>query len=1423
MDMNTDINETIKSLERRKSMSDTLNKAASIFLSSATESFEDMMTAGMGMIADMADLDRLNVWRNYTKTSGQSGDSAAKADLYTSQIYRWDRESGGTTPTINELSDLSLSKIAPDWRKILSKGEVINGPVKMLPGGEIFGKYGTMSVLITPIFLKGDFWGFVIFSDQRNERYFDDEYVEMLRSAAFLCANAIIRAEMERELTEAHEFYQAIIKSAPIGLTIFDDNINVIDCNEEILKICGTVKQDYIDNFYSFSTEKQSDGEDTVLKTQKILKHLIDTGENVASEWLHKSKSGEIIPCETTVTSIERDGKYTILAFTYDLRSIKRMEKEVNRTAKINQAILDSMPVGLSVFTGNPPMISDCNFELTKMFNAPKQRIIDRYFEDFSCEYFPDGRPTLPEALDIIKRAIVGESIRIEWPHKTPEGEMVPCELTQTCIRVDNELIILAFLYDLRNIKRMEKEIIKAARINQAIIDNLPVGMAFFDGTPRVTNVNDKLAKMFEAPKQQLIDRYYEDFSPEFLPDGRRSLDVAYEQTNRAIAGESVRFEWPHQTATGKPVHCDITLMRVKNEDDFIGIGFLYDLSDIKKLTQHLHEQDELLKALNNVSFTLIEPGTNFEDSLQKSMSIISKAVNIDRVGIWRNYDDDDGGFCSLIYELNNGNFRTKLKHGALAEDQRYNERQMLIDVISKGSNYNSIVRDMSYDFKEHLKSWGILSTFLMPVFLKDKFWGFVAYDDCKKERLFTENEELILRSASRTIVNAISRNRITERLEKAVKEANEANRLKNIAVKSLESILNGIDALIYITVPDTGELLFVNNYMKKHIGREYDDVVGERCYKLMRNSDKRCTFCPCYQLAKDSDKIIVWDDYVEILNSHVRHSDCLIDWPNGEKVHLQHAVDITELINAREQAEQGNRSKSAFLANMSHEIRTPMNAIIGMTVIGKNADDIPRKDYCFEKIENASQHLLGVINDILDMSKIEANKFELAQEEFNFEKMLQRVVNIVAFRADEKKQKLTVHIDKSIPRTLIGDDQRLAQVITNLLGNAVKFTPEGGFIRLETRFIGREDNIYTIQITVRDSGIGISAEQKGKLFRSFQQAESGTSRRFGGTGLGLVISKNIIELMGGHIDLDSEEGKGSAFSFTFKASRGIIKSASLSDIGVNWNNVKIMAVDDDPEILDYFKDVMQSLGTTCYTASNGREALALIGQNGLYDIYFVDWRMPDMDGIMLAKELKSRSNEHTVVIMISAAEWSSVADEAKKAGVDKFLSKPLFPSAIADAITEVIGLTRQNKNAHADINGIFKEFKILLAEDVDVNREIVTAILEPTLMEVDYAYNGAEAVDMYKKLYNDYDLVLMDVQMPDMDGYEATRKIREFESEQSEKKHPGGVPIIAMTANVFREDIDRCFGAGMNDHIGKPLDIEEFFSILRKYLLKSG
>ena len=531
---------------------------------------------------------------------------------------------------------------------------------------------------------------------------------------------------------------------------------------------------------------------------------------------------------------------------------------------------------------------------------------------------------------------------------------------------------------------------------------------------------------------------------------------------------------------------------------------------------------------------------------------------------------------------------------------------------------------------------------------------------------------------------------------------------------------------------------------------------------------------------------------------------------------------DITEneqkdilLLEALEQANSASKTKSNFLSSMSHEIRTPMNAIIGMTSIGKSAHTLEKKDDALNKIDGASKHLLGIINDILDMSKIEADKLELSDANFNFEKMLQNVVNVINFRVDERRQKFYVNIGENIPRLLIGDDQRLSQVITNLLSNAVKFTPDGGTIRLDTQVISIENDACCLQISVEDTGIGITDEQKARLFQAFEQAESDTSRKFGGTGLGLAISKRIVQLMGGDIWVQSEPGKGSKFIFTILLKHEKKEKLRLLDESVNWKNIRILVANNEPETIRFFTSFSETHNFVCAIVKSGEEALAELETNEDYDICFLDWELPDMNGIELTKLIRAKAANKAVVIICSSVDWQVIEDNARAVGIDKFLPKPLFSSAIVDMINECIGINhatiQENKHHHTDI---FSEYSIILAEDIEINREIVLALLEPTRLKIDCAENGLKALELFSKAPEKYDLIFMDVQMPEMNGYEATQSIRALDIPQAKT-----IPIIAMTANVFREDIDKCLNAGMNDHVGKPLDLEEVIRKLYEFL----
>ena len=533
---------------------------------------------------------------------------------------------------------------------------------------------------------------------------------------------------------------------------------------------------------------------------------------------------------------------------------------------------------------------------------------------------------------------------------------------------------------------------------------------------------------------------------------------------------------------------------------------------------------------------------------------------------------------------------------------------------------------------------------------------------------------------------------------------------------------------------------------------------------------------------------------------------------------------DITELVRAKELAEQASLAKSEFLSRMSHEIRTPMNAIIGMIAIGLAAEDSEKKNYCFERADGASKHLLSIINDILDMSKIEADKFELSYTEFDFEQTLKNVTNMANVRSEEKNQTFIVNLDETLPGILLSDELRLSQVIMNLLTNAIKFSPDEGTVILNIVKQEELGDDVTIRFEITDNGIGISEEQQRNLFMSFTQANASIAQNFGGTGLGLVISKRIVDLMGGEIGVKSALGVGSTFTFTVKAKTVAGRKRAKICNSIDTSELRILAVDDSEDVRDYLKGVMAALKLPCDVASNGPQAIHMVENSGdkPYDIFLIDWQMPGMNGIELTRRIKEINGENSIVIMISTTDWNTVEKEAIAAGVKYYISKPLFPSTLINMINlcmgeekaqYVNGASRESSKQRREAED-YSGCTLLIAEDVEINREIMSAVLEETNISIDYAENGQMAVSMFDENPEKYDVILMDINMPVMDGYEATRRIRALGAAWARE-----IPIIAMTANVFKEDIDRCLESGMNDHMGKPIDTDALIEKLNRYL----
>ena len=565
-------------------------------------------------------------------------------------------------------------------------------------------------------------------------------------------------------------------------------------------------------------------------------------------------------------------------------------------------------------------------------------------------------------------------------------------------------------------------------------------------------------------------------------------------------------------------------------------------------------------------------------------------------------------------------------------------------------------------------------------------------------------------------------------------------------------------------------------------------------------------------------EQIVFLSERIESLSSRITTliiamiSALLLLVTGGVITFLNQRKSSAILKDALLQAEHASRAKSDFLANMSHEMRTPMNAIIGMTTIGKNADDPERKEYSLKKIEEASKHLLGVINDVLDYSKIEAGKLEINNAGFDFEKMIKKVCDVVAFKAAEKKQTFNVYVDMNIPRLLIGDEQHVSQVVTNLLSNAIKFTPEYGSITLTARLISEKEDCRIIKVDVIDTGIGISEEQKDRVFRSFEQADNTITKRFGGTGLGLAISKNIVESMGGTITFESEPGRGSTFSFETPFMTDLEQEEESVWAQIDSVGKKVLVVEDDPAILECLTDVMKRVSVDYSIAENGEAALKVVDENGLYSICFINYKKIGFE----FSDMLRKSGIEFIIALLSVSDINTYENEAKNAGVNSIITLPLFPTDVAETLQSIISGTSTSEESAENIEQAddFSGRHVLLADDIEINREIVIAMLEPTNIIIDSAENGAIAVRMFSENPDRYDVIFMDVQMPEMDGYQASQSIRAMDIAKAKT-----IPIIAMTANVFKEDVERCLSAGMNDHIGKPLDFNNVLSKLNEYL----
>ncbi|MDR2925085.1 MAG: GAF domain-containing protein [Azoarcus sp.] len=1193
----TEIKKTQESLREREKMLSILNRAATVILSRKDEAFEEAMTEGVSLISCITDFDKMSVFRNHEKPDG----------MYLSQIYRWNKKSNGTTPPLKLLSDIAYAKLVPSWEKILASGECINGPISQMSEVETLKQFGCVTVLAVPILSDDDFWGFTLFENLKNENFFSTREVDMLRSASFMLANVVIRNEEAKKIREADEYAKLLLDSTPLACRLWNRNFELLECNEAAVKLFGLKnKQEYLSRYYELSPEYQANKQLTRDKIRQTVTEAFEKGASVY-EWMYQLLDGTPIPAENTMVRVPYGDDYVVASYSRDLREQKKMMSEI----EYRDNLLRTVNVAASILlnTTDDENIENVLEESMKRLGQSidvdrvqlwrNEMVDDTLFFVLNYEWKSDFSKNLtPVSVGMRfpynampgwkEKFLRGESINSSFSALSPVEQNLfepysiksivisplfindcfwgffcfnDCRRERHFLEDEVNILCSAALMMATAVERgaQAASVREAHKRIRLLINATPLGFNLWDRNLNNIETNDTTIQLFGVKTQkEYLERFF-DLQPEYQPDGSLSKEKAPRVIRQVFEEGYGQFEWMHQKSDGTRIPSEVTLVRLPYGDDYAVAGYVRDLREQKKMMAEIEHRDALLQTVNQSIDILLRSETDdFVKTLHRCMGMMAQAIEADRMHIFGACEQDGKFYAIRLHEwLKNARPHTDAD---TANRICYDERapHVLKTLLGKES-IHCLVRDLPDSDRSHYAAQGILALMIVPVFKGNEFWGFVGFDNCHSEQMYTENESIV-HSGSLLIASALMRN-------------------------------------------------------------EY--MLG---------------------LRDTSAKLEI----------------------------------------ALADAKRANSAKSSFLAHMSHEIRTPLNAVIGLSELTLGEGNLSHEaESNLENIYSAGATILSIVNDILDISKIESGKLETYPVQYDTPSLINDVVALNIVRIGEKPITFKLFVDENLPSLLYGDDLRVKQIFNNLLSNAFKYT-HAGTVTWRVTFERDSSSVWLVS-SIQDTGIGMNPEGVQKLFTEYNQVDTKTNRKVEGTGLGLAISKRLVEMMDGTISAESEYGTGSIFHVRlrqkFVNNTPIGKTVADNLMGLRYTLSKrskdtrlsradmsyasVLVVDDIAINLDVVKGMLKPYGIKVDCALSGSQAIEMVrAENPRYSAVFMDHMMPGMDGVEAAKIIREGiGTDYARNIPIIALTANAIIGNEEMFlchGFQDFISKPI-------------------------------------------------------------------------------------------------------------------------------------------------------------------